>query len=147
MSYLDSCGGSVGPFNRPVALLSITVDGGGCERRNADRDVLRTAGLGAPVPNPLTGACHHGLTSPHVEDTPFEFDPEQASKDHGDLLELGALPGLEPAFRGDHAGDAHIRVPGVHPAGVLFDRLGLAAGGLNERRSIDQPGHTQELAS
>ena len=68
-------------------------------------------------------------------------DVHPALQDHGDLHEVRALAGLDPAGGRDHAGDAHLRLIRIDSAGVFLDALRLVAGRFDDRRRFDDARH------
>ena len=110
----------------------------------ADRDVLRAAVLGRGVAHPLPAAHEHGLAGAHVQLALLVLHAQAAAEHDRVLVELRALPGLEPALRRAHAGDAHALLAGVHAADELLDALRLRARRLDGGRAVDELGHRAE---
>ena len=117
--------------------------GGRCRGRMRARrpNVLRAAGLGTRVANPLAGFGDDRLPGPHVDGPRLVLDPQQAAQHHRELPELGPLPRFDPSLGRDHPGDAEFLVPRVHPPGVLLDPLRQVSGRLHDRGAFDQSGH------
>src|SRR3954470_22446708 len=123
-SSTSSVGTSMAPDYRSSAgVLLVAMHRLGRERGQADGNVLRTTRLGRAVADPLTGMRDNRLSGADVEHAAVMLDPDQPFQYDGDLLEVRARPGLEPAFRRHHARDADIRVAGVHATGELLDPL------------------------
>jgi hypothetical protein len=78
--------------------------------------------------HPFTGARHNRLALVNLNGASFELDADHATKDNGDLFEIGSLPGLDPALGRNHPRDARFRVTRVDSSGVLLDRLRLVSG-------------------
>ena len=120
------------------AVPGVAVHGVGRESRQADGDVLGTAGLGRAVADPLARPRHDRLPRADVDDAGLVLDADHAAEHDGDLLEVGALSRLDPAVGRRHLRHTHARVTGVHAAGKLLDALRFVARRLDDGGSSDQ---------
>ena len=77
--------------------------------------------------------CTWGCTVPDTCDT--------RSRSDGDLFELRPLTRFNPPGGRRHLCHAHAGMTGIHPAGILFDPLGLGPGRGNHCRRTDQDRH------
>ena len=113
----------------------------GSESGQADGHVGGPAGLRGGVPDPLTAAHEHGLAGAHVERPALVLDVQAAVEDERPLVELRALPGLDPAGRRGHPREAQALLAGVDAADELLDHLGHRPRRLDGRRARDQLWH------
>src|SRR6185437_4143875 len=124
---------SVPPGARLSRSVRVAVDRFERKGRCAHRNVLRPAGLGCAVANPLAGVRNHALACPDLEHAARVFDPHHPVQHHGDFLELRPLSRLAPPLRRDHARDAHGDVARVQAPDELLDLLRFVPGGPEHR--------------
>src|SRR4030095_10291561 len=97
------------------------------------------------VPTPPAGRGIDGLSGPDLERAAFVFHTQHAAQHDGDLLELRARTGPEPAGRRDHPRDADAAVTGIDAARELLNAFWFGAGGRGDgpRVGLERPPPTE----
>src|SRR5581483_5167481 len=96
----------------------ISVDSGGLERDEADRDVLGALGAGGAVAHTFAARGDHGLPGLDFEHPGFRFDAQRALQHYGVFVKFRLLARLAPArgavhVRNTYAGVARVYAPDV----------------------------------
>ena len=107
----------------------------------AHGDIFGALGLRCAVAHPFAGVRHHCLAGVHVHLAAHVLHAQRAAQNHGQLFELGCLPGLLPSARTTHMRDTDVAAAGIHPSDVFVDELGLVPRSFDPCGRWNQSGH------
>ena len=93
----------------------------------ANGDILSSVRPGRAIPYPFSSRRYYRLTGCNIHRAAFVFHPQDAFEYHRVFLEIGRLPGLDPASGTAHVRNANLCGFRVHAAYVFIDQLGFIA--------------------